>query len=99
MRKPVENPDPLPCYNCLMIPNRNWDILIGRLRAGDTILEACAAAQVSKPTLYRRLGADHGFKAVFDEAIFHANGRIDAAREKVQEKNWEEMKRIALRKR
>lgn len=82
-----------------MIPARNWDILINRLRAGDAILAACTAAQISKPTLYRRLGADYNFKAVFDEAIFHANAKIDTAKENGRERNWEEMKKIALRKR
>lgn len=82
-----------------MIPTKNWDILINRLRAGDTILEACAAAQISKPTLYRRLGADYNFKSIFDEAIFHANNKIDTAKEKAQEKNFEELKKIVLRKR
>lgn len=82
-----------------MIPTKNWDILINRLRTGDTILEACAASQISKPTLYRRLGVDYTFKTIFDEAIFYANSKIDTAKEKVQEKNWEELKKIALRKR
>lgn len=86
-----------------MIPARNWDILINRLRLGDTILEACAASQISKPSLYRRLGADYNFKEIFDEAIFHANSKIDIAKEKVQKetdwKNWEDLKKIALRKR
>lgn len=82
-----------------MKPAKNWDILINRLRSGDTILEACAASQISKPTLYRRLGADYNFKSIFDEAIFHANAKIDTAKEQVQERNWEEMKKIALRKR
>lgn len=82
-----------------MIPTRNWDILINRLRAGDTILEACEASHVSKPTLYRRLSADYNFKSIFDEAIFYANAKIDTAKKKVQERNWKEMKKIALRKR
>lgn len=80
-----------------MIPNRNWDILINRLRAGDAILEACAASQISKPTLYRRLGADHNFKAIFDEAIFHAN-RKKPPFKKDAEPDLDKVKRIVLRK-
>lgn len=82
-----------------MIPTKNWDILINRLRLGDTILEACAASQISKPTLYRRLGADYNFKEIFDEAIFHANTKIDIAKEKIAEKKMEDLKKIVLRKR
>lgn len=81
-----------------MIPNKNKDILISKLRLGYTILEACEASQISKATLYRHL-KDPQFKDIFDEAIFYANSKIDTAKEKVQEKNWEEMKKIALRKR
>lgn len=85
-----------------MIPNKNKDILIEKLRLGYSIIEACELSQISKATLYRHL-KDPQFKTLFDEAVFYANTKIDTAKEKVQketdEKNWAELKKIALRKR
>lgn len=85
-----------------MIPTKNKDILISKLRSGYTILEACKASQISKATLYRHL-KDPQFKEIFDDAIFYANTKIDTAKEKVQQetdqKNWEELKKIVLKKR
>jgi hypothetical protein len=45
------------------------------------------------------LKAEPDFKEQFDAAIFKANSKIGTAKEKVQEKNWAEMKKIVLRKR
>jgi hypothetical protein len=85
-----------------MISEKNKDILINKLRLGHSIIEACELSQISKATLYRHL-KDPQFKAIFDEAIFYANSKIDIAKEKLQketdEKNWAELKKIALRKR
>lgn len=81
-----------------MIPARNWDILINRLRAGDTILEACAASQVSKASLYRML-RDPSFRDIFDEAIFYGNSRKDAAKKEIEERKMDHLKKIVLRKR
>lgn len=85
-----------------MIPSKNKDIFINKIRAGYTILEACNEAQISKATLYRHL-KDPQFKDIFDEAVFYANAKIGTAKEKAkkeaEQKNWEDLKKIVLRKR
>lgn len=81
-----------------MIPARNKDILVSKLRLGHTILEACTLSQISKATLYRML-KDPQFKSIFDEAVFYGNQKKDDAKKVIEEKNLAELKKIALRKR
>jgi len=86
-----------------MIPNKSKDVLINKIRAGYAILEACKLSGISKPTLYQHLKTDKSFKAVFDKTVFYARTKIDSAKAKVQEKrdekNWEDLKKIVLKKR
>jgi len=81
-----------------MIPNKNKDILISKIRLGHSILEACELSQISKASLYRML-KEPNFKSIFDEAVFYGNAQIDKANAEVAEKNLAEAKKIALRKR
>lgn len=81
-----------------MIPNKNKDILIEKLREGYSIIEACKTSQISKATLYRHL-KDPQFKDMFDEAVFMGNAKIDKAKVEVAERNLAEAKKIVLRKR
>lgn len=81
-----------------MIPTKNKDIFINKIRLGYAIMEACQLAQISKATLYRHL-KDPQFKDIFDEAVFYANRKVDDRDTLAQQKNMEDVKKIVLRKR
>lgn len=81
-----------------MIPLRNKELLIEKLKAGYTILEACAASQISKASLYRLFKTQPGFKEDVERAIFEAHDKSKEIDKEVEKRNMDKLKGLVLKR-
>lgn len=81
-----------------MIPLRNRDILIEKLREGHSILEACELSHISKASLYRLMKTELDLKEDFEKAIFDSKEKARKEKKKKQEKGMSDLKNLILKK-
>lgn len=75
-----------------MISPEKRNEFINRIRLGHTVQEACSLSGIPRSSMYRLLNSDPNLALILKESEEYATRSAD-------QKNWNDMKSIALRKR
>ncbi len=81
-----------------MIPQRNKELFLERISAGDTLERACEASHISKPSLFRFFRNDPGYRERYDGIVFSLKEEARLARAEEDRRNMERLREIIRKK-
>lgn len=76
-----------------MIPEHNKEVFIDCIGKGGTFEQACAMAQISRPSAFRFL-KNPALKKRYDEALFEAKDRLRKKADQEVDKGMQDLKKM-----